>query len=73
MVDVARCDLGGTTLTRVPYFDIALGAEVLGLRDEDVAAVAEPSDPWTDGDQVLVGQAVWVVDAPGARLVWALA
>jgi hypothetical protein len=69
VVDVARYDLGGTTLTRVPYFDIALGAEVLGLRPEDVAAVADPDDPWTEGDDVLVGQALWVVDAPGTRIV----
>ena len=55
MVDLARYDLGGTTLTRVPYFDIALGAEALGLRDADVAVVADADDPWTEGDQVLCG------------------
>ena len=63
-------DLGGTRLTRVPYFDIALGPEVAGLTGAEVAAIPWAVPVWADDDQqVIVGQAVWVIEAGDRVLV----
>jgi glyoxylase-like metal-dependent hydrolase (beta-lactamase superfamily II) len=63
-------DVGGTRLTRVPYFDIALGPEVAGLTGAEVAAIPWAVPVWADDDQqVIVGQAVWVIEAGDRVLV----
>ena len=67
--DVATFDLGGVVLTRVPYFDIGLDPAAVGLTVEDLQAAGPSGVPWTDGEQVLVGQAVWVVASGGRTLV----
>src|SRR5436189_526224 len=63
-------EVGGTRLTRVPYFDIALGPEVAGLTGAEVAAIPWAVPVWADDDQqVIVGQAVWVIEAGDRVLV----
>jgi glyoxylase-like metal-dependent hydrolase (beta-lactamase superfamily II) len=62
--------VGEVELTRVPYFDVALDAAVVGLTAEQIESVewATPSWASTDG-QVLIGQAVWVVESQGRVIV----
>ena len=60
-------DLGGVRLTRVGYFDVPLDPGVIGFTSRQVAAVPWASPTWaTPAGQVLIGQAVWVIEAGGS-------
>ena len=56
-------------LTRVPYFDVALDPAVVGLTVEHLRSAGSVAEPWADGEQVLVGLAVWVVESGGRTIV----
>jgi glyoxylase-like metal-dependent hydrolase (beta-lactamase superfamily II) len=71
MVDVARFEVGAATLTRVPYFDVALDPAVANLTPEQVAALSEWGTPtWATAEgEVLIGQAIWVIESEGRLIV----
>ena len=71
MVDVARFEVGAVTMTRVPYFDVALDPAVAALTPEQVVANADWATPnWTTAEgEVLVGQAIWVLESEGVVIV----
>src|SRR5579862_8524251 len=68
MAEVQRFDVGAVRLSRVAYFDIALDPSVVGLTVDQVRAVDAPAWATPDG-QVLVGQAVWVIESGGQVIV----
>jgi glyoxylase-like metal-dependent hydrolase (beta-lactamase superfamily II) len=71
MVETARFEVGAVTLTRVPYFDVALEPAAVGLTPEAVASAPEWCVPtWTTREgEVLVGQAIWVIESEGRVVV----
>jgi glyoxylase-like metal-dependent hydrolase (beta-lactamase superfamily II) len=70
MADAVRVQVGDIELTRVEYFDIALGPEVVSLSAEQVAAVAGAVPTWATAEgQVLIGQAMWVIESAGTTMV----
>lgn len=61
---------GEFTLTRVPYFDIPLDAQIIGFTPSQVRDVAWGAPKWSTADaQVLVGQAIWVIEAGDQTIV----
>jgi glyoxylase-like metal-dependent hydrolase (beta-lactamase superfamily II) len=70
VADVLRYQLGGVRLSRVSYFDVALSPGTLGLTVDQVQQVAWAVPTWAQPDgQVLVGQAVWVIESDGVVMV----
>lgn len=70
VVDVLTLDIGGVHLTRVPYFDVPLDPSAVGLTAEEVAGSGWAIPVWaTEGGQVLVGQAIWVLESGGRVIV----
>jgi len=65
---VKRFDVGAVRMSRVPYFDIALDPGVVGLTVEQVRAADAPAWATPEG-QVLIGQAVWVIESGGRVVV----
>jgi glyoxylase-like metal-dependent hydrolase (beta-lactamase superfamily II) len=66
VVDVLTLEIGDVRLTRVPYFDVALDPSAVGLSAQLVADAAWAVPTWaTGGGQVLVGQAIWVLESAG--------
>jgi len=71
MVEVAKFEVGAATLTRVPYFDVALDPAAASLTPEQVVELSEWSVPsWATAEgELLVGQAVWVIESEGRVIV----
>jgi hypothetical protein len=70
VVEIARYEVGEVVLTRVPYFDVALDADVVRLSGDQIAAIDWATPYWSTADRrVLIGQAVWVVDSGGHLIV----
>jgi glyoxylase-like metal-dependent hydrolase (beta-lactamase superfamily II) len=70
VVDVLTLDVGAVHLTRVPYFDVPLDPLAVGLTAEEVAESGWAVPVWaTEGGQVLVGQAIWVLESRGRVIV----
>ncbi len=71
MVEVARFEVGATTLTRVPYFDVALDPAAANLNPEQMVELSEWGVPsWATAEgELLVGQAVWVLESEGRVIV----
>lgn len=70
MVDALTLDVGEVHLTRVPYFDVALDPSAVGLTAEEVTGSGWAVPVWaTEGGQVLVGQAIWVLESGGRVIV----
>jgi glyoxylase-like metal-dependent hydrolase (beta-lactamase superfamily II) len=66
----ARFEIGSVTLTRVPYFDVALDPAVVGLTSEQIDATPWAKPTWVNADgQALVGQAGWVIESQGRVLL----
>ena len=62
--------IGEIRLTRVPYFDVPLGPEVVGMTAQDVAGVPWSVPNWaTTEGQVVIGQAVWVIESGDQTIV----
>jgi hypothetical protein len=70
-MEPVRYAVGDTTLVRIPYVEITVPAEAVGLSADRVAAESAAwADPvWTDGDQVRVAAAVWIIESDGKRIV----
>lgn len=65
-----RLSVGEVALTRVEYFDIGLDPEAVGLTRDQVAANPWAVPAWSTSDrQVLVGQAMWVLQSAGTTIV----
>jgi len=61
---MASFAVGGVRLTRVPYFDVTLDADIIGFAATRAAGVPWGVPDWATPDgRVLVGQAVWVVES----------
>jgi glyoxylase-like metal-dependent hydrolase (beta-lactamase superfamily II) len=70
VVDVLTLEVGDVRLTRVPYFDVALDPSAVGLTGQLVAEAGWAVPTWaTEGGQVLVGQAIWVLESAGRVIV----
>lgn len=70
MTDRLQFRVGAVTLTRVPYFDIALPPSAVALTEADVAAVSWATPTWCDTPSaVRVGQAFWVIESMGQTIV----
>lgn len=61
--------VGHVTLTRVPYIEITVPADAVGLDAHRVAGEAWADPTWTDGDQVRVAAAVWLIESGGKTIV----
>jgi hypothetical protein len=70
-MEPTRFAVGDVTLVRIPYVEIAVPAETVGLDPARVRAEADAwADPtWTDGDQVRVAAAVWIIESDGTTIV----
>lgn len=70
---LSQWNIGAATVTRIPYFDIGLPAESIGLSTEAIQGVIETTPEagqWLDGEgQPLVGQAFWVVESAASTIV----
>jgi len=61
---MTRFSVGDVVLTRVPYFDVALEAGVIGFTSQQVVDVAWSIPNWATADgRVNVGQAIWVIES----------
>ena len=70
MNEIARYEIGAATLTRVPYFDIALDPAVVNLTSRQIDATAWARPAWVNaGGQALVGVAGWVIESQGRVLL----
>ena len=67
-MNAVRFSVGGATLTRVPYIDVLVDAEVVGLTPEQVRASLWAQPTWSEGEQVRVGAAVWIIESDGLRI-----
>jgi len=62
--------VGDCRITRVPYFDVPLDAAIIGLTAEQVSSVPWGTPKWaTPEGQVLVGQAIWVIESGDRTIV----
>src|SRR5689334_8462519 len=65
-----QLQVGDIALTRVEYFDIALGPEVANLTAAEVVALPGAAPVWaTEDGQVNIGQAMWVIQAAGSTII----
>ena len=64
-----RIQLGELTLVRVPYVDVLVPPEVVGLELADLERVAWADERWTADGQVRVGACAWVVSRGDDHLV----
>jgi glyoxylase-like metal-dependent hydrolase (beta-lactamase superfamily II) len=65
-----RFVVGTVTLTRVPYFDVTLPPDAVGLTEAEVAALPWATDTWcASAAEVRVGQVFWVVESDGRTIV----
>jgi glyoxylase-like metal-dependent hydrolase (beta-lactamase superfamily II) len=70
MSAAVRYQLGAVRLSRVPYFDVPLAPEVVGLTTAQVQATNWAAPAWAQPTgHVLVGQAVWVIESLGRVIV----
>ncbi len=67
---MSSIEVDGIRLTRVGYFDVPLDPGVIGFTRQQVACVPWAVPTWaTSAGQVLVGQAVWVIECDDRTLV----
>jgi glyoxylase-like metal-dependent hydrolase (beta-lactamase superfamily II) len=70
VVDVLTLEVGGVRLTRVPYVDVAIDPSAVGLTGQVVAEAGWAVSTWaTEGGQVRVSQAIWVLESGGRVVV----
>ena len=68
-MELAQLTVGDATLVRVPYVDVLVDADVVGLTSAQVAANSATNPAWAEGDRVRVGAAVWIIQSDGRRIV----
>lgn len=70
MAAPVRFTIGDIKLSRVEYFDVALDPDAVSLTPEQVASVPSAVPAWAnEAGQVLVGQAMWVLESAGTTIV----
>jgi glyoxylase-like metal-dependent hydrolase (beta-lactamase superfamily II) len=70
MVAVAGFRIGDVTLTRVPYFDVALDAGLANLTTDEIAGLDWATPTWAnDEGQVVFGVAVWLIESRNQLIV----
>ncbi len=69
LVRTVRYAIGDATLVRVPYADVLVDAEVVGLTPAQVETAQWAAPTWAEGNQVRVGAAVWIIESEGRRIV----
>ena len=67
-VGTTRYSVGEATLVRVPYADVLVDADVVGLTRDQVLAAGWAAPTWAEGGQVRVGAAVWIIESEGRRI-----
>jgi glyoxylase-like metal-dependent hydrolase (beta-lactamase superfamily II) len=60
--------VGAVELTRVGYVDVGIDPARVGLTPVQVAAVPWAEPTWANGDELLAGAAVWVIQDGDARI-----
>jgi hypothetical protein len=68
-VTALRFRVGDATLVRVPYAEILVDAEAVGLTTVAVEAQTWAVPTWAEGGRVRVAAAVWLIDSGGKRIV----
>lgn len=68
-MSVTTISVGDVRLIRLGYADVSVEPAAVGLTPAQVAAVQWAQPPWTDGEQVRVGAAAWVIESGDARIV----
>ena len=68
-VDLVRYAVGDAALVRVPYAEVLVDPDVVGLTPSQVASVGWAEPVWAEGPQVRVAAAVWVIESGGRRIV----
>jgi hypothetical protein len=68
-VETARYSVGDAVMVRVPYADVLVDADAVGLTRDQVAANPWAAPTWAEGSQVRVAAAVWVIQSDGRRIV----
>src|SRR4051794_4704621 len=68
-MEPVRYAVGDVTLVRIPYVEITVPAETVGLDADEVVGQTWADPVWTDGDQVRVAAVVWIVESAGKRIV----
>jgi glyoxylase-like metal-dependent hydrolase (beta-lactamase superfamily II) len=62
--------IGDVRLTRVEYFDVALDAAIALMTADEITALPWAVPTWANADgNVLIGQALWVIEADGRVIV----
>ena len=70
MTDLQRYRVGKASITRVPYFDVELPPEAVGLTAADIEPIAWATPVWAESATVLrVGQVFWVIESAGQTIV----
>ena len=64
-----RIPVGDATLVRVPYADVLVEPQLIGLTPEEIAAIDWAAPLWAEGAQARVGVAAWVIESSGRRMV----
>jgi hypothetical protein len=64
-----RFAVGDATLVRVPYAEVLIDAEAVGLTAARVEAETWAAPTWAEGGQVRVAAAVWIIESEGRRIV----
>jgi glyoxylase-like metal-dependent hydrolase (beta-lactamase superfamily II) len=64
-----RYAVGAATLVRVPYAEVLVDAEVVGLSADWVAEQRWAAPTWAEGAQVRVAAAVWIIESGTRRIV----
>ncbi|MGZ4689758.1 MAG: hypothetical protein ACXVKA_01915 [Acidimicrobiia bacterium] len=68
-VGMTHYRVGQATLVRVPYADVLVDADVVGLTQDQVEANRWAAPTWAEGSQVRVGAAVWIIESERRRIV----
>jgi glyoxylase-like metal-dependent hydrolase (beta-lactamase superfamily II) len=67
-VATVRLVIGDSTLVRVPYAEVLVGPEVVGVTEDDIAANPWAAPTWAEDAQVRVAAAVWIIESAGRRI-----
>jgi len=68
-VATTRYAVGDATLVRVPYVDVLVDPDVVGLTREQVEQHHWAVPTWAEDGQVRVAAAVWIIESEGRRIV----
>ena len=61
--------LGGGVSLRVPYVDVLVDPQLVGLPADQIAAIDWAAPAWAENGEARVGVAAWVIESSGRRIV----